>query len=192
MASFCGGCGGRPRRQAGWWRRDCLSPDQMRGRPGVALNPRPQLVRSTWRGAIARHWRNGVGTRLQNNFPRPHMSQLGNHVNSAMSALRPLMLQERRQSGHGNTSRSCQEATYAVKQTRAAIQSPRRPPRARSAEPQAVVVLAPGRPAQKSFLLASIEALRYSVSEPAKWSRRVFSFRFYEGKISVKPRGSGA
>jgi hypothetical protein len=33
-----------------------------------------------------------------------------------MSALRPLMLQERRQSGHGNTSRSCQEATYASQQ----------------------------------------------------------------------------
>src|SRR5260370_26846734 len=37
MASFCGDCGGKPRRQAGWWRRDCLSPDQMGGRPGVAL-----------------------------------------------------------------------------------------------------------------------------------------------------------
>jgi hypothetical protein len=31
-----------------------------------------------------------------------------NRVDSAMSTLRPLILQERRQSGHGSTSRSCQ------------------------------------------------------------------------------------
>src|SRR5215469_5448256 len=29
MASFYGGCVGSPRRQAGWSRRDCPSPDQM-------------------------------------------------------------------------------------------------------------------------------------------------------------------
>jgi hypothetical protein len=35
---------------------------------------------------------------------------------SAMSALRPLMLQERRQSGHGNTSRSCHFRTHTPQQ----------------------------------------------------------------------------
>jgi hypothetical protein len=47
------------------------------GQVSPSPNPRPQLVRSAWRGAIARHWRNGVGTRLQSNIPRPRMSQLG-------------------------------------------------------------------------------------------------------------------
>src|ERR1700745_209126 len=35
-------------------------------------------------------------------------------VDSAMSGLRPLMLQERRQSGYGNTSYSCHNPTFAV------------------------------------------------------------------------------
>src|SRR5271155_3143493 len=44
MASFCGDCGGRPRRQAGWGRRDCLSPDQMGGWPGVALTQSSTII----------------------------------------------------------------------------------------------------------------------------------------------------
>src|ERR1700747_487300 len=35
-------------------------------------------------------------------------------VDSAMSGLRPLMLQERRQSGYGNPSYSCHNPTFAV------------------------------------------------------------------------------
>src|SRR5947207_9738243 len=69
-------------------------------------------------------WRDGkvipaqlVGTAALRDF-NPLYDRLGViRVDSAVSALRPLMLQERRQSGHGNTSRSCHKRTYAVQQT---------------------------------------------------------------------------
>jgi hypothetical protein len=73
MASFYGGCGEAPPRAAGWRRRDCLSRDQMRGRPGVALHN----LFAPLGEAIARHRRNGIGATLQNNIPRTRMSQLG-------------------------------------------------------------------------------------------------------------------
>src|SRR5262245_8797307 len=44
MASFCGGCSGRPPRQAGWWRRDCLSLEKWEGgQVSPSANPRPRL-----------------------------------------------------------------------------------------------------------------------------------------------------
>jgi hypothetical protein len=46
-------------------------------------------------------------------FAETFLTASVNRVDSAMSVLRPLMLQERRQSGHGNTSRSCHNRPQA-------------------------------------------------------------------------------